>query len=113
MALNEQPEPPEQPEGDDLESASAWDEVAYSVAEVIRRKEVREALKKWIDAQADNVPKNHSYRVQVLWTGMFFSMVVFGAIIALGIFKIISPEVMVGLLGPLLGYWFGRRSNHS
>jgi len=109
--MAEQPPDDEFLEEDGEEPSSPWDEFAYSVGQLIRRKEVREALKKWIDAQAENVPKNHSYRVQLLWSSMLFSLVVFGAIIALGIFKIISPEVMVGLLGPLLGYWFGKRSN--
>jgi hypothetical protein len=103
-------EPPEQPEDEEREPASAWDEVAYSVAEVIKRKEFREAAKKWVEAQADNVPKNHSYRVQQLWAGWCFSLIVFSAIVALGVYKVISPEVMVGLLGPMLGYWFGRKS---
>lgn len=106
----ELPAPADQPDGDEP-LASAWDEVAYSVAELIKRKEVREALKKWIDAQSENIPKNHSFRVQALWSGVFFSLTVFGAIIFLGIKGVIKPEVMVGLLGPLLGYWFGRRSN--
>ena len=49
--------------------------------------------------------------MQQLWTEWGFSLVVFGAIIGLGVYKVISPEVMVGLLGPMLGYWFGRKSN--
>jgi hypothetical protein len=112
MNPSQQPEPEQQSDVDELqEQESAWNEVAYSIADLIRRKEIREALKKWVDAQSDNVPKNHSYRIQVLWTGLIFSIIVFAAIIALGVFKVISPEVMVGLLGPMLGYWFGRRSN--
>jgi len=103
-------EPPEPPEDEEPPSGSAWDEVAYSLAQLIGRKEVREAAKKWIEAQAENIPKNHTYRVQQLWAWWVFSLMVFGAIITLGVIKVISPEVMVGLLGPMLGYWFGRRS---
>lgn len=77
--------------------------MAYSLTQLIGRKEVREAVKKWIETQADNIPKDHSYRVQQLWAGWGFSVIVFGAIIALGVYKVISPEVMIGLLGPLLG----------
>lgn len=107
---DEELEPIEQAEEGELEPVSAWDEVAYSVLDLLKRKELREALKKWIDAKADNIPRDHSYRVQQLWAGWFFSIMVFSGIIALGVFNVIKPEVMIGLLGPLLGYWFGRKS---
>jgi hypothetical protein len=92
--------------------APASDEVWLAIADLLRKKELREAFKKWIDAQADNVPKVHSFKVQHLWLSYLFALAVFAGIISLAVFKIISPEVMVGLLGPMLGYWFGRKQGN-
>lgn len=98
----------DEPERD--EPLPASEEVWLAIADLFRRKEIREAAKKWIDAQSDNVPKNHSYRVQQLWLSHGFAVLVFAGIISLAWVKLITPEVMVSLLGPLLGYWFGRQS---
>jgi hypothetical protein len=92
--------------------APASDEVWLALADLLRKKELREAVKKWIDAQADNVPKIHSFKVQYLWLSYLFALIVLASISLLAVFKVISPEVMVGLLGPLLGYWFGRNKGN-
>jgi len=98
-----------QAEDEDEGLAPASDEVWLALADLLRKKELREALKKWIDVQADNVPKVHSFKVQHLWLSYLFALAVFVGIMMLAVFKVISPEVMVGLLGPMLGYWFGRK----
>jgi len=100
------------PEDEDEEIAPASDEVWLALADLLRKKELREGLKKWIDAQADNVPKIHSFKVQHLWLSYLFAITVLASIILLAVFKIIAAEVMVGLLGPLLGYWFGRNKGN-
>jgi hypothetical protein len=110
MTNNNDPngEEPAQEREDELGSAS--DEVWLAMADILRRKEIREAAKKWIDAQSENIPKNQSYRVQQLWLAYGFAVVVFAGITSLAVIRLITPEVMVSLLGPLLGYWFGRHS---
>jgi hypothetical protein len=94
------------------ELGPASDEVWLALADLLRKKELREALKKWIDAQADNISRDHSYKVQHLWLSYGFAVVIFGGIVMLAVFKIITPEVMVGLVGPMLGYWFGRKQSN-
>jgi hypothetical protein len=85
-------------------------EVWLAIADLLNSKEIRTSIKTFIEAHSNNVPRNHSFRIQSLWATYLFALIIFAGIVCLRIFNFINTEIMVSLLGPLFGFWFGRRS---
>ena len=48
-----------------------------------------------------------------MWLGFLFGITIFGGIAVLAWFKVIDEKVSAGLLGTLIGYWFGQRKGKS
>ncbi len=108
--MNKDDEKQEPIEKEPNEEIPPSDEAWLAIADLLNSKEIRTSIKTFIEAHSSNVPRNHSYRIQSLWAAYLFALIIFAGIVSLRIFNFINTEVMVSLVGPLLGYWFGRRS---
>ena len=72
-------------------------------------KDVVKSVADWISAAAKNKACEPSLARHSLYLGYFFGCVIFFGIGALGWEHVISGEATTGLLGSLVGYWFGQR----
>jgi hypothetical protein len=88
---------------------SPGDELGYAIADLLRTKEVAEAIKRWIDAASTNKAGEYSHARLQAWLSFAFGLVIFLTIAVLAWLKVLSGEVTAGLLGSLLGYWYGRQ----
>jgi hypothetical protein len=102
------PEPDD--EGYESEAHPALIRVAEAVAVVLEDQKTIEAVKKWVEQQADSIPKRHVYNLHQLWAGYLFAGSVFAGIVVLAVQGIIKPEVVVSLLSLLLTAWYGRKN---
>ncbi len=83
--------------------------LADAVAVVLEDQKTIDAIKKWVEQQADSIPKRHVYNLHQLWAGYLFAGGVFAGIVVLAIQGVIKPEVVVSLLSLLLTAWYGRK----
>jgi hypothetical protein len=100
-------EPPTAP-GDDIEENTPGDEVGYAIADLLRTKEVAEAVKTWVNAAAKSKQDQYPHAVLQAWLAFAFGLSIFLVIAALGWLRVLNGEVTAGLLGSLVGYWYGR-----
>lgn len=114
-------QPDEEP--DDLEPVDpehpyAWgiNEVLGAIAKFIEKEKFGEsvgnivqALTAWMKSKSEISPDESVFRRHYLWGNLGFSTLVFAGILIAGYFKIIPPEGTTGLLGALIGYWYGQR----
>ena len=84
-------------------------EIAYALSELAANKDVAKAIADWITAAARNTSSKPSLGKTALWLGLTFSLLIFLGVGLLGWFKVLSAEATAGLLGSLIGYWFGQR----
>ncbi|HWY05316.1 MAG TPA: hypothetical protein VNY24_00545 [Candidatus Acidoferrales bacterium] len=106
-------EPSRQDESADEEIVenSPGDELGYAIADLLRTKEVAEAVKKWVEATAQSKAGEYPHARLQAWLAFAFGMVIFLTIAVLAWLKVLSGEVTAGLLGSLLGYWYGRQKS--
>ncbi|HET8924129.1 MAG TPA: hypothetical protein VFN26_14165 [Candidatus Acidoferrum sp.] len=88
-------------------------EIASAVANVIEKEKVVDAVANWVNAHANNKPKEHRLRWGVFILGQVFGLVIFAGILFAGWHKVIGPEATTGLLGALVGYWYGQREKQK
>src|SRR5260370_34393100 len=99
---------PPGPQDHELVENSPSDEIGYAVADLLRTKEVAEAIKKWVDAAAQSKAGQYPHAILQAWLSFAFGLVIFLTIGFLGWLRVLSGEVTAGLLGSLVGYWYGR-----
>lgn len=103
----------------DEEQSDASDEVAYAFADLLRSEQVSNAVKTWVDSAAEDkksrlVAEAEDKKAKLaharfeMWISAWVGLIVFGVIALLGWKRILSGEVTAGLLGSLIGYWYGR-----
>lgn len=92
---------------------SGWDEIANAVANLIERDKIVDSIGNWVDAHAKAKPDEVKFRQRMLLWGYVFSLLIFGGILLAGWRKIIGPEATTGLLGALIGYWYGQYSQRD
>jgi len=83
--------------------------LADGLASLLNEKGVVQSISRFIDASAAHLEKRAGIIKTSMVVGVVFSAMVFLVIAALGWHKVISPEATTGLLGALIGYWFGQR----
>lgn len=93
---------------DDIVENSPQAEIGYAIADMLRTKEVAEAIKKWVGAAADARAGQYPHARLQAWLSFAFGLAIFLTIGLLGWLKVLSGEVTAGLLGSLVGYWYGR-----
>ena len=72
--------------------ASASDEIAFAVADLLRSQQLLDAVKGWVAARTNEMPAETSLKQQSLWLGVAFSAAVFVGVAVLGYLKVISGE---------------------
>lgn len=100
-------------EGDYDSLHDALFEIASGIANVIEKEKVVDAVANWVNAHANIKPKEHSLRWSAFVIGQVFGLVVFAGILLAGWHKIIGAEATTGLLGALIGYWYGQREKQK
>lgn len=93
------------PEDDD--ETSPTEELAYAVSDLIKDQKVIAAVSSWIDALAKNKTSEPCLTKLSIWLGFSFGITIFVGIGLLGWKQVIPAEATTGLLGALIGYWFG------
>lgn len=100
----------ELPDGEDERvEAKPSDEIWLALAEVIRNEKLIEVFRESINAFLKNKPKETALKLHSLWLGYFFALALFVGIGVLAWLKVLTGEVTAGLLGSVIGYWFGFR----
>jgi hypothetical protein len=107
MAIDERPQPPDE----EITDSTPGDEVGFAVADLLRTKEVAEAIKKWVEAASISKAGEYPHARLQAWLSFAFGLVIFLLIGLLGWLKVLSGEVTAGLLGSLIGYWYGRQKS--
>lgn len=79
-----------------------------TLIEILRNPEITKAINKVIDTWSTNQPGEMGYKFRMLHLSYLFSGVVLLTIASLGWQGVISKEVTAGLIGTLIGYWYGR-----
>lgn len=97
------------PESEEKVDPRPSDEIRQALAEVIRNEKLIDVLKESVNAFLRNKPQEASLRLHSLWLGYFFALTVFAGIGILAWLKVLTGEVTAGLLGSVIGYWFGVR----
>lgn len=111
MAENEQNTSPEHNEenGPDNGPDESSYVIASAIATVLEDQKVIGAIGNWVNAHAVNKPHENKLRWGTLIMGQIFGLVIFVGVLIAGWQKIISTEATTGLLGALVGYWYGQR----
>jgi hypothetical protein len=93
---------------DEIEENTPEQEIGYAFADLLRTKEVAEAVKTWANAAAKSKQDQYPHAVLQAWLSFAFGLSIFLVIAALGWLRVLNGEVTAGLLGSLVGYWYGR-----
>jgi hypothetical protein len=101
--MNEQ----EPPNGEELDSASEI--LSDAIGGLINQPDVTKSIAGLINAAAAKKTAEPTIIKTSMILGLIFSFLIFLGIGVLGWFKIISGEATTGLLGALIGYWFGQK----
>ena len=93
------------------DASTAGETLADGVAGLLNKETVAKAISNLVDAAADAQKKKPSTIKLSMILGILFSSGIFIGVALLGAKKIISGEATAGLLGTLIGYWFGQHQN--
>jgi hypothetical protein len=87
--------------------------LAGGIADLLNKQEIADSLAQVLRAVAKNKSEEPHVAKFTFVVGMAFSAIVFAGVCILGWFKIISAEAVTGLLGALIGYWYGREQSRN
>jgi len=79
----------------------------------LKKPKIVGAIAKAISAWAGNQPDEIRLRFRALHLAYGFSIFIFIGITVLALLGLISKEVTAGLLGTLVGYWYGQRQQQN
>ena len=88
-------------------------EIANAIANVIEKDKVVDAVANWLNAHATNKPIEQRLHWRAFVIGQLFGIVVFAGILFAGWRHVIGTEATTGLLGSLIGYWYGQREKQK
>ena len=111
MVDNEESEPSKEPEDDEYEDSSGFDEMLYSLATALRAKRSKEAIAALIENYAAELPVAARRRYRAMLWSYGFTLLVLVAVGVLGWLKVINGETAGTLLGAVVGSIFYR--SHS
>jgi hypothetical protein len=97
------------PDKDNEELDSASEILADAVGGVINQPDVTKSIATLITAFASHKTAEPKIIKISMILGLVFSFLIFLGIAVLSWFKVLSGEATTGLLGALIGYWFGQR----
>ena len=99
-----------EPDGEESHSSEI---LADGLAGLINKPEVAKSISDFLSALAKNKSEEPKLAKHTFGWGLAFSAFVFAGIGLLGWFKVIGAEATTGLLGALIGYWYGRESKRQ
>jgi hypothetical protein len=105
--------PPVKREGESEDKVSGMEALGYALSDLIGTKDVAKSVAEWISAQAKSIPHQPGIQKLSIWLGFLFGLAIFGGIGFLAWHKVINEQVAAGLLGTLIGYWFGQQKGKS
>ena len=76
---------------------------------MLKNPEITKVLNTAVDAWAKTHPDQVKLKFRALHLAYAFAVVVFGGICLLAWQEVLGKEGSIGLLGALIGYWFGNR----
>jgi hypothetical protein len=85
----------------------------YAISDLIGTKDMAKALGEWISAHAKAIPHQPGIQKLQTWLGFIFGLAIFSGIGFLAWHKVINDQVAAGLLGTLIGYWFGHQKGKT
>jgi hypothetical protein len=83
--------------------------LADGLAGFVNKPEFVEAVSKYVKSAAENLSARPTLTKISIRYGLAFSAMVFVGIALLGWLKVLPPDATAGLLGTLIGYWYGQR----
>lgn len=107
------------PKNDDLpvnaedEPSQPGEILADGLAGLVNSPEFVKSASGFLDALAKNKLEQPKLAKHAFVWGLVFSALVFAGIAVLGWLKVIGAEATTGLLGALIGYWYGRESRKT
>ena len=84
------------------------DSITEALRVALSKPQVLESILVGAKAWATNRPEEIKLRFRVLHLNLFLALFLFAAIGLFGYLNVISGEVTAGLLGSLIGYWYGQ-----
>lgn len=104
------PNDEEQQEDEPLES---WEILAEAVGRLLNEPGIAKSIADLITATAKNKSQQPNLFKTSYGFGLLFGLLIFIGIGVLGWLKVIGAEATTGLLGALIGYWYGREKGGS
>jgi hypothetical protein len=98
------------PPQNDGDPVSGSDAVGYALSDLLGNQEVMSSISQWISKNAEIIPTRTKMTRLSVWLGFVFGLAIFAGIAGLGYLKILNEQSMSGLLGTLIGFWFGQRT---
>jgi|HubBroStandDraft_2_1064218.scaffolds.fasta_scaffold26053_5 hypothetical protein len=98
-----------EPPSDEVELDSASEILSDAIGNLLNQPEIAKSIGGFINAVAAKKAEEPAIVKTSMVLGLIFSFLIFVGIGVLAWFKIISGEATTGLLGALVGYWFGQR----
>jgi hypothetical protein len=99
----------QEPPSDDRQIDSSSDILADAIGGLLNQPDVAKSIAGLINAVATKKTAEPTIIKTSMVLGLIFSFLIFVGIGVLAWFKIISGEATTGLLGALVGYWFGQK----
>jgi len=87
--------------------------LAEGAAKLLNEPGIAKSVAEFIAALAKNKSLEPRFIQTSYGIGLLFGLLVFFGIGLLGWLKVIGPEATTGLLGALIGYWYGREKGGS
>ena len=96
-------------DGDAHPYAQGVNEVFGAIANLIQKEKLVEALSRWMESIPEGARKEERLRKHTAYVNMFFGLGIFSGICFLGYVKVLPSDATTGLLGALIGYWYGNQ----
>ena len=93
--------------------ARGLNEVFEAAANTLEHEKVVEAITRWINSKVDKSSADSEFRRRSHYVGTCFSALIFVGIGVMGYLKVIPADGTMGLLGALIGYWYGQRQKQN
>ena len=108
-----EPEQPSEEKPPQPPYAQGFNEILEAVANNLERDKIVEAIAGWIYSKTQMPAANDEFRRRSFYIGTAFSALVFIGVGIMGYLKVIPADGTMGLLGALIGYWYGQRQKQG
>jgi hypothetical protein len=103
-----QPESTVEEEAPEYPYARGLNEILEAVAQNLQHEKIVEAIAGWIYSKTREPDSDDKFRRRSFYVGTCFSALIFVGVGVMGYLKVIPADGTMGLLGALIGYWYGK-----